>query len=174
MQWSKLRTRIEGLFAESVRGRCRLHSTRYRKMHDQEGRAWITLDGYEIQNMPHIGHWLVERDIKAAALAGVDDLRDWRGYAHMRKQAADELRSESIFRQGDLGNAMYQYLRLSIEDIHVAADPLVRALGILDRRTGKRSLSQMNVHDEHPLVKVLYRFRCTAEGLEVDHGHCGD
>lgn len=52
MQWSKLRTQVEDLFADCVRGRVRFHSTRYRRMHDQEGRAWITIDGQEIINMP--------------------------------------------------------------------------------------------------------------------------
>ena len=54
MQWSKLKSQVEGLFADRVQGRVRLHSTKYRRMHDQEGRAWITLDGEEILNMPNL------------------------------------------------------------------------------------------------------------------------
>ncbi|NQT88950.1 hypothetical protein HQ560_19435, partial [bacterium] len=72
MKWSKLKSQVEGMFADSVRGRVRLHSTRYRKAHDQDGRAWITIDGREIVNMPHIFKWIHERNELEAKLAGVE------------------------------------------------------------------------------------------------------
>jgi hypothetical protein len=58
MQWSKLKRNVESLFADSVRGRVGPPSTRYRTMHDHDGRAWITLDSQEIINMVHIWKWL--------------------------------------------------------------------------------------------------------------------
>ncbi|MCH2184101.1 MAG: hypothetical protein MK108_19050, partial [Mariniblastus sp.] len=82
MQWSKLRSQVEDLFADSVKGRVRLHSTRYRKMHDQQGRAWLTIDGEEIVNMTNLFEWLYQRDRRAAELAGVEPGgQTWEVYA---------------------------------------------------------------------------------------------
>lgn len=49
MQWSKLKQRIESNFAESVKGRVEVHSTRYR-WGDEEGRGWFTVDKAEVFN----------------------------------------------------------------------------------------------------------------------------
>jgi hypothetical protein len=51
MQWSQLKNRVESLFADSVKGRAELRTTRYHKAHDQMGRAWITFDGQEVMNI---------------------------------------------------------------------------------------------------------------------------
>ena len=51
MRWSKLRQRVEAMFAEGVRGRVELRTTRYEKAHDRFGRSWITVDGREVANM---------------------------------------------------------------------------------------------------------------------------
>src|SRR4051812_28421733 len=48
MKWSKLKQQVESMFAESVRGRVALWTTRYEKAHDRFGRSWITVDGREI------------------------------------------------------------------------------------------------------------------------------
>lgn len=162
MQWSKLKSQVEGLFAESVQGRVRLHSTKYRRMHDQEGRAWITLDGEEILNMPHLFKWLHERRTRAEELAGPDnDSSFW------EDQAASQLQQESFFQQGDLGTAMFAYLHLSIDDILASENPLIRAIGMLDRRVGKRRLPALAGSVNHPLVRLLYLFRCEAEGIQT-------
>ena len=168
MQWSKLRSQVEDLFADSVKGRVRLHSTRYRKMHDQQGRAWITIDGEEIVNMPHIFKWLYERDRRAAELAGVEPgMQTWEDYASKWRNAEKELRQESVFWQGDLGHAMFGYLQTSIDDILTSDDALVRAIGMLDRRVGKRRLATLAETIDHPLVALLHVFRCDAEGVKT-------
>jgi len=170
MQWSKLRSQVEDLFADSVKGRVRLHSTRYRKMHDQEGRAWITIDGEEIVNMPHIFEWLYQRDRRAADLAGVElGMNNWQDYAPKLRDAEKELHQESVFWQGDLGDAMFGYLHSSIDDILTSDDVLIRAIGMLDRRVGKRRLSTLAETIDHPLVRLLHVFRCDAEGMRTFH-----
>ena len=168
MQWSKLRSQVEDLFADSVKGRVRLHSTRYRKMHDQEGRAWITIDGEEIVNMPHIFKWLYERDRRAAELSGVEpSMQTWEDYASKWRAAEKELRQESVFWQGDLGDAMFGYLHTSIDDILTSENVLVRAIGMLDRRVGKRRLATFAENINHPLVGLLHTFRCDAEEMKT-------
>ena len=72
MQWSKLRIRVEELLADSVKGRVGLHSTRYRHVHDSDGRDWITLDGQELVNMPHWYRWTVHYRVDHEAAVGTD------------------------------------------------------------------------------------------------------
>lgn len=162
MQWSKLKSQVEGLFADSVQGRVRLHSTRYRSMHDWEGRAWITLDGEEIVDMPNFDKWIYECRKRAEKLSGPDnDSYFW------EDQAASQLQQESFFKHGDLGRAMFAYLHLSIDDILASENAIIRALGMLDRRVGKRRLPALAGSIDHPLVRLLYLFRCEAEGIKT-------
>jgi len=165
MQWSKLRRNIEAFLADSVQGRVGLHTTRYRTMHDHDGRAWITLDGKEIINMVHIWKWLYEVKKRAAAMAGEADLRKWQNYEQYKHKAEKELENESFFTQSHLGGAMHEYQSLSIDQILKSDNPVIRAIGMLDRRTGIRRLKNIDVVSEHPLVQVTYIFRCEAESI---------
>lgn len=141
MSWSKLRSQVESFFADSVKGRVKLHSTSYRKaVRYDAGRAWITVDGEEITNMAS----------SYFGLGGQDDDHTLR------------------FSQSRLGEGMHDYLRLPIDAILSSEDSVVRALGMLDRRVGKRRLSKLDVRDAPPLVKYLYLLRCEAEGIRVD------
>ncbi len=165
MQWSKLKRNVESFFAESVKGRVGLHSTRYRTMHDHDGRAWITLDGKEIINMVHIWKWLYELDKKAAALAGVSDLNKREKYEDFKRDAEKALGQESFFMQSHLGGAMHDYQSMSIDNILKSENHIIRAIGMLDRRFGKRRLRDYDISPEHYLVKTTYFFRAQAEGI---------
>ena len=165
MQWSKLKRNVESFFADSVKGRVGLHSTRYRTMHDHDGRAWITLDGKEIINMVHIWKWLYELNKKAASLAGVFDLNDRDKYEKFKKDAEKELEKDSFFMQSHLGGAMHDYQSMSIDSILISENHIIRAIGMLDRRFGKRRLKEFDISSEHYLVKSTYFFRAQAEGL---------
>jgi hypothetical protein len=149
MQWSKLRKQVEDLFAECAKGRVRLHETGYHGMHDEEGRNWITIDGREIASMPHWYGWT---------------LRDYVGQPNLPRDFADYV---SLFAKGGLRGAMQQYLTLSIDDVLRSEDVLVRAIGMLDRRLGKRRLRALELKDSHPLVRLFHQFRCEAEGMPV-------
>ena len=150
-QWSKLRARVEEFLADSVKGRVGLHSTRYRGIeHDCHGRDWITLDGQELVNMPH---WY-----------------GWSNYYGRPNPADDENQGrlsdyESLFQYGTLGRALFDYLNMPIDDILSSSSVLIRALGMLDRRVGERRLKCLADDNAHPLVRLLHRFRCDAEGV---------
>lgn len=169
MQWSKLKRNIETFFADSVKGRVGLHITRYRTMHDHDGRAWITLDGKEIINMVHIWKWLYEVDKRAALKAGEPDLRKWQNFEEYREETEKELENESFFTQSHLGGAMHEYQSLSAEEILTSENPIIRAIGMLDRRIGVRRLKKVDVKSEHPLVVATYVFRCEAEGIVTEN-----
>lgn len=149
MQWSQLRKRVEEMFADSVKGRIELRSTGYRHFHDGDGRYWITIDGEEIANMPHWWEW---------------NLRNFVGQPNLPNDFADFV---SLLAKGGLGPAMRLYLTLSIDDILQNDNVLVQALGIFDRRVGKRRLRALNVNDSHPLVRLFHCFRCEADGIAL-------
>ena len=62
---------------------------------------------------------------------------------------------------------MFAYLHLSIDDILASENVLIRAIGMLDRRLGKRRLPALAGSVNHPLVRLLYVFRCEAEGIKT-------
>lgn len=66
-----------------------------------------------------------------------------------------------------LGDVLYHYPSLPFEDILKHHDPMVRAVGMLDKRLGKRRLKALTVEEEHPLVQALHALRREAEGLPV-------
>ncbi|HSQ79292.1 MAG TPA: PcfJ domain-containing protein, partial [Candidatus Bathyarchaeia archaeon] len=153
MQWSKARKQVEDMFAESVKGRVRLHATCYHEHHDEEGRYWITVDGREIVSMPH---WI------------------WAWYGWGDGQAPPQDRTKefaeymAMAAKGGLGRSMGRYHALSIDEILASEDVFVRALGMLDRRLGKRRLRALDLKEAHPLVRAFHRLRCEAEGIRVD------
>jgi hypothetical protein len=51
MRWSKLKQLIESAFAEDVRRRVQLWTTRYERAGDRYGRSWITIDGQQVISM---------------------------------------------------------------------------------------------------------------------------
>jgi hypothetical protein len=169
MQWSKIKRNVEALFADSVKGRVGLYTTRYRTMHDHDGRAWITLDGKEIINMTHIWQWLYELQTRAGILAGDKNYRSKDNYKQYDDMAEKILMGESIFVQFHLGRAMYDYPNMAIESIMKSDNPIIRAIGMFDRRIGLRRLRDINIATEHPLVVTTYYFRCEAEGIRTEN-----
>jgi hypothetical protein len=155
MKWSQLRKRIEDLLADSVRKRVQIGSTAYVKSGD--GRGWISIDGQEILVMT----WTNAESWSIAA--------DQEGRAQFAK-ARDQAHANNMFSRREWHDALFDYLSLSIEDILTSDNLLIRAIGILDARLGKRRLKKIDVSQEHKLVQKLYSLRCDAEGLDLPAG----
>lgn len=136
MRWSKLKQRVEEMFAEELRGRVELRTTRYEKADDRCGRSWITVDGLEVVNMSNL-------------LTCGDSVAD--GNSARFKGG--------LFAGYDLPLAMQEYLTLSIDSAIASPHPLIRALAVLDRRAGKRRLERIDPDKEVPLVRELLSIR---------------
>jgi hypothetical protein len=152
MKWNQIKKRIETMLAASVRERLTFGVTSYRKCHDQLGRGWITIDGQEILNMPSL-----DFDIEV--------YRRRRAGPAPYEEAEKEVRSLNLFAQWDLHRSLCEYLGLSMDEILVSANPIIRATGMLDSRMGKRRLLKFEIADEHDLVRRFYLLRCTAESI---------
>jgi hypothetical protein len=142
MRWTKLKQLVEGMFAEEVRGRVALWTTRYEKAHDRFGRSWVTVDGVEVVSMSNY----------LAVGEGIAD-------GNSRRFEA------GVFAGYDLPAAMRAFLNLSIEGALASGNPLVRMLAVLDRRCGKRRLERIDLDAELSLVAgmVLLRRRTAPE-----------
>ena len=189
MQWSKLKKRVEALFSENIVGRVGLYSTRYGTDRDSSiGRAWITIDGVEVFNCLGDSAWhgkLLEREYDSDVFEPIsptyDDCKnanqykerfnlhlnsdEYKNHEKKRNEIEQQLINDNIFHQSDLGMAMYDYPNLSIEEILNSEDIFIRALGMLDRRVGKRKLKSMKIEKEHLLIQKLYQFRIESEGI---------
>jgi len=172
MKWSQLKKRIEENFADSVRGRVEIWNTRYRKSHDEEGEAWVTIDKKRVFSMGTYTYF-VESYREANRLreeSGCIDFHDpdqREGY-HLSSHQADKLvRDRGVFPLWDVNRSLFESLSLSIDDAIKSENPIIRAFGTLDRRFGKRRLKKFDDSNEHPLVRMLYWFRCEAEGIKM-------
>ncbi len=170
MRWSKLKQRIENGLADSAKGRVEVWSTRYRMAHDQEGEAWITIDGQRVHSMGSLTH-LVERYERSRKLQNDRDCLDYRdraqidGYRGAQREVETQLRAEGAIPLWEFNDALFEYLNMSLEQVLRSDQMIVRALGMFDRRLGKRRLASMNVSREHELIQGFYRVRCAFEGI---------
>ncbi len=171
MQWSKAKHRVEALFAPSVAGRVELRVTGYRGAHDAEGRGWITIDGEEAWSFCTLRYY-VERNELEDELRAANQAADFRDPAQRDAYFAAGDQAEAILeRRGVVSRYYFQaaveaYPELTIERALESANLVHRAFAVLDRRLGRRRLSGLVFRtDEHELVRALYRFRCSSDGI---------
>jgi len=170
MKWSQLKARVESLFSDAVKGRVELRLTRYHKANDQLGRGWITIDRAEVVNMCFFKAEQAQYH-EAARLQGLRGCTDYRdpnqraGYLQAHQEATVIRHQNSIFSSHEFQDALYEYLRMSVDDILTSDNPIIRGLGMLDRRVGKARLSKISVADQPEFVRRLFEFRHEAEGL---------
>jgi len=174
MSWSKLKQQMEGMLADSLQGRIQYHVTHYKMSaghYEGHGRAWITLDGKELCSFSEIEH---EKEYYRLAdqlrqISGATDYTDpsqQADYYLAWEQAGQILLQKGVYSQAHFCHALREYLSLSISEILQSEDPVIRALGIFDRRAGKRRLMDMEFPgDSFSLAKRFYRIRCEAENL---------
>ena len=141
MSWSGLKKQIEERFAPSLQGRVSLFKTRRRSTRGATLHCGIRIDGKEI-------------------LSGNSYERPWR--------ETDEPRTKddhSFFNGDDFNNATDRYLDLTIEEIISSDNLVVRAIGMLDKRLGKRRLRAMDLSGQPELLRRLWQFRCLSENM---------
>lgn len=142
------------MLADSVQDRVTFGTTSYRKSHDQIGRGWIAIDGKEVLNMPSLDFEI--------------EVYGRRRHQHATYEETEKVVHDlNLFSQWDLQKSLFEFINLSIEEILVSDNPLIRAMGMLDARLGKRRLAKYIVSDEHDLVKRLHYLRAVAEKVDA-------
>ncbi|MEM6731041.1 MAG: hypothetical protein AAF658_05770 [Myxococcota bacterium] len=156
MRWSKLKQLVEIRFADGLRGRVELWHTRYRGSHDAyEGRAWITVDGNQIVEFASLPFHVAE--IEEAVR------REQIGSSKPANETREDLIYSGTFGQFEFVQAIEEFLRLSIDQALVSKMPLVRALAVLDGRTGQRRLRKLRPDAEKlDWLRLLVELRLNA------------
>ncbi|MEM6355835.1 MAG: hypothetical protein AAF844_09140 [Pseudomonadota bacterium] len=165
MRWSKLKKRIEDGFADAAKGRVEVWVTRYRDAHDEEGEAWITIDKKRVHSM---GSFAYLNALAARKVRLHNDCVEAGGNPRpygFHEEAELQLSQEGIVDHYGFQAALFDYLNRSIDDVLQSPVAVVRALGMVDRRLGKRRLRTLDLGHEHPLVCRLHHARCTFEGV---------
>ncbi len=141
MRWSKLKQLIEDRMAPSLQHRVEVHSTRYHNDRWQEdSRGWFTIDKREVA------------DFSSCMI-----------YVPSLGNSGPILSEKEKFEQ-----AVSAVLSLSVNEMVVSENAVIRALAMLDSRLGKRRLRALRLgDDEHPLVRQFYILRCEAEGTKA-------
>ncbi len=174
MKWSKLKKQAEAFLADPLKQRIQYHTTHYimaRGNYEGHGRAWITLDGQEIASFSEIEYELayVKTVTELRQASGFVDYQNpdhQEGYYLADKQAQKRLKENGRFSQSHFISALKNVIQLSIEQIIESNDPVIFALGMLDRRLGKRRLRDLDFGEEQKaLASKLYQIRCEAENL---------
>lgn len=173
MRWSQIKKRIEGTFADSVKGRVEVFVTRYHHAHDGAGEAWIVIDGESVAVMGEIAYWKHLSTLKAQMWrdAGGPEKPNWRDPAQRAlgwrtfDAAQEETRADEVFSDAHVKEALFAYLNLGIDEILNSDNAIIRAFGMLDRRFGKRRLAALDAKKETALLRRLHAFRCEAEGV---------
>jgi len=166
MRWSQLKKRIEATFADSVRGRVEVWNTGYRKATWKEGEVWITIDKKKIYSIGSYTYWMKiyhEAEVlrKDRGCTDPNGPGYWETYEEIRETMPDK----GVMPRWEAIQALYEYLNMSIDDVLETDHPVIRAVGMLDKRLGKRRLRSIDPQEEHSLVKILYDFRCKSEGI---------
>jgi hypothetical protein len=77
-----------------------------------------------------------------------------------------ELINEGVYTDWTALTELQDYLNLSIGEALESPSPLSRAVAMVDRRLGKRTLTRLAANDEwYPLANRLLRIRFDAEGM---------
>ena len=152
MQWSKLKTRIKDFICPELKDRIDFFVTSYRESHDGADKVWITVDGEKVFECKHYPYEWAEADAY---------------YSGLRKNEVKTLlREKEIHSPRNFGEAMRVYLELPIEEALKSSDPLVKALAVIDRRIGKRTLAKLELSDsEHSLIQMFYELRVESKHI---------
>ncbi|AEV67022.1 SF0329 family protein [Acetivibrio clariflavus] len=190
--WSKLKKQLEDFICPCLKGRVEFWITNYRKAHDQMGRAYITVDGKEVVNMcsikKEIAIYNAEKEIRDSEniCSEQDDFKQDKMYELLKKEgfaenilsqiainrninnlAHKKIEEQDIFSQYDFLEAAEKFLSSPIEESLRSDNSIVKALALIDRRVGKRTLKRLkeSIKDESELVKYFYSLRCEAEQI---------
>jgi hypothetical protein len=151
MQWSKLKNNVENFLCDSLKNRVEIYSTWYKKSGSPDRARGTILVDKKIVFEANTDKWI----------------------ALKKEKSNEELWQLGIFEDLKFRDSLIEYLNLSIDKALISKNVLIRALALVDRRVGKRRLSEIQIsEEEHEFVKFMYNLRCRVEKLELGDGSC--
>jgi hypothetical protein len=158
MQWSKIRIRLLSLLAPELKGVIDFHLTNYRRHSDHGHEFWLTVSGKKVFSASYCNHMIEE-----FVLSRRTGLPYW-DTGPKGKQLDDILTRRESHDAGEVVASLRTYLDLDPQVALTSTDPILKALAVIDRRVGKRTLESLSfTKQEHSLVTGLYRIRMQQE-----------
>ena len=158
MKWSKLKKLVEDTFAEGVKGRVHVYSTRYQC---SCGRAWIAVDGKELVDLSTMLSGLLYRCVYHEA-TNTDCVKH--PAVPDEKRRPGNLVEPGEFSRFDLHEACWEYVHSSVNDSLKSRNPLIVSLAVLNAKVGKGRLEKLSAKKLHPLTRSLIEVRLKSYG----------
>jgi hypothetical protein len=154
MQWSKLRSHLLELIAPGIRERVDFHLTYYRGFGSSGTEFWITIDQQKV-----LSGGYGRANIAGHVTSRRTGFRQY-GDGPEQKKLDDILQRREIHDPRDITSSIRTYFDLDPQIALTSSDPILKALAIIDKRIGKRTLKSIKLaDDEHSLVKAFYALR---------------
>jgi hypothetical protein len=167
MPWSRIVAMLRDRLTPELRGRVKVHQARYRHAHGELGRIWLALDGQEIASFTPESYGRGQRFI-VELLDADGGRRSAEQYLQAEEDAAAIMERAGDRSDYDAQNDLETYLSMPVAEALRSPNPLFRALAVVDRRVGKRTLRSLTIGPrEHQLVRTLFEARCRAEQGEA-------
>lgn len=146
----------------SLKGRVRYFTTRYRKAHDEYGRVCVLVDNIEIISMP----FPIE-DRRYEEVNKLKQTANDKCYAELLSEVSNEHAAQGLYYPGDFGSALNDFLSNDIIDSLQSDNWLIRMLAILDRRVGKRTLIKIKptIVNLPEWLQYFYNLRLKSENI---------
>jgi hypothetical protein len=144
--WSKKMRIFQDRLAPSLKVRLSIKTAGYRNAYEERGRTWIEYDGKEILSFC-----------------------DFRFENRWRELGGDfdAVNADGVCSKQDFGIALGQFIDSKIDEALASENRLVRALAMVDRRLGRRSLLKLSKEPIEGPAKVLLEVRLIAERIGV-------
>jgi len=135
-QWSKIKKHLEESLCEKLKGRVSYFATSYRHTHDGQGRVCILVDKKEIINMPFTNYGELNDELHR--------LREETGSQYFNyEQASINLTQKGVLTPWAFSSAYDDFCVKPIEECLSADNYVTRAIALMDKRTGRRTLEKM-------------------------------
>lgn len=165
MRWTKLKKNLEERFSSDLKGRIYFHITKYSSEYDLgdlANRAWVTVDGEEIANFSTLEAF----KITGCSYNKTTPTGCWSVKKEYTHRTPELLVEKGEFSMLDFTECSFAFLNMNIDEAINHESPLINALAIIDKRFGKRRLTDFGNGNLHPLVNYFYNLRLEGGSLK--------
>ncbi len=136
--WAGLKKQLSETLCDTLINRVTYFLTRYHDVHNSYGRAAILLDGKEMVCFSWIEMYYQERDITTL-------YKEMPGfpYEELVKKMKSKWDANCTYYEMDFLEAVLQFRNMPIQEALESENYIIKALAIMDRRVGKRTLSRI-------------------------------
>ena len=69
------------------------------------------------------------------------------------------LKAQPEFSKYDFADNAFRFLNLNIKEAVKSDNPILKALAVVEKRIGRRTLNELNKSETHPIIKKLIELR---------------